>query len=79
MPSKKSTTIVLDESLQKTKDELAAVYGLKNLVSAGILLFSRLSTVKQVEAIKDVYGFILKEKKQKPPKNPLATPKGDMV
>ena len=75
MPSKKQTTIVLDESLQKTKNELAAVYGLKNLVSAGILLFSRLSPVKQVEAIKDVYELILKVKKQKPPKNPLADQK----
>jgi len=44
-----------------------------------MLLFSRLSTVKQVEATKDVYELILKVKKQKPPKNPLAVEKGNMV
>ena len=39
MPSKKSTTIVLDESLQKTKDELAAVFGKKWIFAFNLLWF----------------------------------------
>ena len=52
MPRKKSTTIVLNESVQKIKDELSNIYGLKNTLSAGLLLFSELSDAKQKEAIK---------------------------
>ena len=54
MPSKKQTTIVLPEKLQPLKNELASIYGLKNVISAGLLLFSDLSDSKQKAAIRRV-------------------------
>jgi len=54
MPSKKSTTVVLNKKVQHLKDELAAVYGLKNLLSAGILRFSRLTDSEQKDTIKEI-------------------------
>jgi hypothetical protein len=47
MPSKKSTTVVLHKDVQRIKTELAGVYGLKNLLSASILFFSRQSDTEQ--------------------------------
>jgi len=54
MPSPKQTTVVLSESVQALKDELAPIYGLKNILSAGLLLFSRLSDTEQ----KKILGYV---------------------
>jgi len=40
------------ENAQKIKDELAPVYGLKNILSAGLVLFGHLTAKKQREIIK---------------------------
>ena len=55
MPRKTPTSIVLNEFCQETKDELAPVYGLKNIISAGLLLFSRLSDTEQKKAIAELH------------------------
>jgi hypothetical protein len=41
----------LSNSVRKIKEELAPVYGLKNLLSAGIVLFSNLSDSEQKKLI----------------------------
>ena len=56
MSSKTHTTVVLNESVQKIKDELSPIYGLKNILSAGLLIFSRLSAEEQKQAIAEVNG-----------------------
>jgi hypothetical protein len=61
MPSKKSTTVVLHKDVHRIKTELAGIYGLKNLLSAGILLFSRLSDSEQKNLIKEVNKLDIKE------------------
>ena len=54
MPSKNHTTVVLNEFVQKYKDELAPIYGLKNILEAGLLLFSRLSDSEQKKTVAEV-------------------------
>ena len=54
MAKVKHTTIILNESIQKFKDELSPIYGLKNIISAGLLLFSRLSDTEQKKTIAEV-------------------------
>lgn len=48
------TTVRLAESVRKIKDELSPIYGLKNILSAGLLLFSRLSDTEQKGTIVEV-------------------------
>ena len=65
MPSKRQTTIVLPEELQPLKNELASIYGLKNVISAGLLLFSELSDSQQkaaIRRIRQIEGELLKKK-----------------
>ncbi len=52
---KKPTSFILSDSIQKIKDELAPIYGLKNILSAGLLLFSRLSDSEQKKTIAEVH------------------------
>jgi hypothetical protein len=59
MPSKKSTTVVLHKDVQKIKTELAGVYGLKNLLSASILFFSRQSDLLPKLIIASVFSGII--------------------
>jgi len=54
MPSLKQTTVVLNESVQEIKDELSPIYGLKNILSAGLLLFNRLSDTEQKKTMAEV-------------------------
>ena len=54
MPSKNHTTVVLSDNVQTVKDCYMKVYGLKNILSAGLLLFSRLSDTDQRKIIEDV-------------------------
>ena len=43
MSKKKTTTVVLTDVAQPIKEDLAPVFGLKNLLSAGLLLVDMLS------------------------------------
>ncbi|MCJ7777637.1 MAG: hypothetical protein MUP16_04920 [Sedimentisphaerales bacterium] len=51
MGSLKQTAVNLNETAQKIKDELAPIYGLKNILSAGLVLFGRLSAEQQRKTI----------------------------
>lgn len=55
MKSENPTTVRLSESVQKIKDRLSPIYGLKNILSAGILLFSRLSSDEQKKVIAEAH------------------------
>jgi hypothetical protein len=50
----KHTTVILPQDLQKLKNELSGIYGLKNIISAGLLLFSRLSSDDQKKVISEI-------------------------
>jgi hypothetical protein len=54
MSDRTHTTVVLNDSIQKIKDELAPVYGLKRILSAGLWLFSRLSADEQKAVITEL-------------------------
>lgn len=54
MPRKKSTSIVLNEKVQEIKDRLAPAFGLKNILSVGLILFDDLSDTEQKEAVADL-------------------------
>lgn len=62
MPSKNTTTVVLNENVQEIKDELSPIYGLKNILSAGLLLFSRLSDTDQKKTVAEVNRMAHAEK-----------------
>ena len=47
MPSKKTTSVVFTKEVQAIKDELTPVFGLKKLLSAGLILFNELSDADQ--------------------------------
>lgn len=49
--SKKHTTVVLSPQVEKIKQELMSVYGLKNVISAGLSLFSKLDANEQKRLI----------------------------
>jgi len=51
MGSPKQTTVVLNETVQKIKDELSPIYGLKNILSASLLIFSKLTAEEQKQAV----------------------------
>lgn len=51
MPSKQHTTVVLTKPAQAVKDDLAPIFGLKNILSAGLILFGKLSDAAQKAAI----------------------------
>lgn len=57
MGSPKQTTVVLNETIQKIKDELAPIYGLQNILSAGLFIFSRLSDTVQKKVVSQVSKF----------------------
>lgn len=62
MPSKNTTTVVLTEKAQMIKEDLAPIFGLKNILSAGLVLIGKLSAEKKQEIITEANGDILKEK-----------------
>ncbi len=45
------TTVVLNGTVQEIKDELTPIYGLKNILSAGLMLFGQLTADEQRQAI----------------------------
>jgi len=61
MPRKNPTSVTLNESVQKIKDELAPVFGLKNILSAGLFLFDRQTDIDKFIAIKVARGDIAPE------------------
>ena len=54
MGSRKQTAVNLNEFVQQIKDSLTPIYGLKNILSAGLLLFSRLSDSEQKKTVAEV-------------------------
>jgi len=57
MGKKDQTTVNLNELAQKVKEDLAPIYGLKNILSAGLILFGRLSADQQKRAIAESNGL----------------------
>lgn len=51
MASKEQTTVNLTEKAQVIKEDLAPVFGLKNILSAGLLLFGNLDSDEQKSKI----------------------------
>jgi len=66
MPSIKHTTVVLTEKAQFIKEDLAPVFGLKNILSAGLLVFGKLTTTEQKMIIKQANGSLEMEPLQNP-------------
>ena len=56
MTKVKHTTVLLSESAQKIKMELTPVFGLKNILSAGLILFGKLTSDQQKRAISESNG-----------------------
>lgn len=50
------TSVRLSEKAFGIKKELAPIYGLKNILSAGLILFDKLSDTEQKHAIKRANG-----------------------
>ncbi len=50
------TTVRLTGSAQIIKQDLANIYGLKNILSAGLILFGKLSSKEREQAIKEANG-----------------------
>jgi len=63
MDSDNPTTVRFTEKAKPLKDELAPIYGLKNIVSAGVLLFYRLSDSEQKKAILEANESIEQDEK----------------
>ena len=57
MRKRNQTTVVLTEIAQPIKDRFAGIYGLKNLLSAGLVLFGKLRTDQQQRAIEEAAGL----------------------
>ena len=56
MKTDNPTTVRLSESMQKIKDKVSPIYGLKNVLEAGLLMFSRLSSVEREKIIAEVHA-----------------------
>ena len=56
------TTVVLTKKAQEIKFDLAPIYGLKNILSAGLMLFGKLTDRQQKEAIRMANEFVIKER-----------------
>ena len=56
MSQNKQTTVNLLPIAQAVKEDLAPVYGLKNILSAGLFLLNKLSDTEQKELIRQLNG-----------------------
>jgi len=56
MSKKDQTTVNLSEKAQAIKDDLAPLFGLKNILSAGLILFGNLTSDQQKRAIAESNG-----------------------
>ena len=61
MPSPNQTTVVLTPTAQAVKDDLAPIFGLKAILSAGLMLFSKLSAEEQKRVIAQASDHVLVE------------------
>jgi hypothetical protein len=61
MPERNQTTVVLTTAAQAVKEDLAPIFGLKAILSAGLILFSKLSAEDQKKAIAEASGHVLYE------------------
>jgi len=52
----KKTTVDLTDIAQSIKDSLTPIFGLKNILSAGLLVFSRLSAEDQKQVVQEASG-----------------------
>ena len=50
------TTVRLSEKAQAIKEDLTPVFGLKNILSAGLILFGKLTSDQQKRAISEANG-----------------------
>ena len=57
MATSPQTTVHLTEAAQKVKDALAPIYGLKNILSAGLTIFGKLSDSDQKKTIAEANGM----------------------
>ena len=57
MRTPKQTNVILTEPAQKVKDRFAPIYSLKNILSAGLLLFADLPRGQREEAIARANGL----------------------
>ena len=53
MANEKHTTVNLTEKAQEFKEDLAPIFGLKNILSAGLILFGKLTDAEQKAAINE--------------------------
>jgi len=53
MGNKEQTTVNLTKIAQRIKEDLAPIFGLKNILSAGLYLFNQLNAQEQKDAIKN--------------------------
>ena len=56
MQKVKHTTVILNEKAQAIKDDLAPLFGLKNILSAGLILFGKLTSDQQKQVIAESNG-----------------------
>jgi len=56
MVKTKHTTVNLTKKAQAIKDDLAPIFGLKNILSAGLMLLSKLTAEQQKSIIADANG-----------------------
>ena len=56
MEKMKHTTVNLTKKAQAIKEELAPIFGLKNILSGGLLLFSKLTAEQQKTIIAEANG-----------------------
>ncbi len=61
MEKQRQTTVILAEFAQSIKDRLAPVFGLKNILSAGLVLFDEQSDSEQKRIIREVNSSPEKE------------------
>jgi len=55
------TTVILTKSSQEIKEDLAPIFGLKNILSAGLILFGKLSDKEQKHAIAEANKALTEE------------------
>ena len=54
---KKLTTVDLTERAEKIKEQLRPIYGIKNILSAGLVLLAKLPVAERESAIADANGL----------------------
>lgn len=65
MVKQNPTSVVLTKAALEIKEDLAPIFGLKNILSAGLLLFGRLSDTQQKAIIAQANGYELPDPSQR--------------